>query len=79
MVSVQPTSLPINDSYHCRRGKQDGLILIMNGGEYLMAEYSEHTGVTSYQRVVPAPQRDVIERWLAKHFPARKARSAAHA
>ena len=68
----------INASYHCRRAKQDGLILVFNEGEYLMAEYSERSGVTKYQRVVPAPQQHVIERWLSQRFPASKVKAAAH-
>jgi hypothetical protein len=74
---TQPNA--INASWHCRRAKQDGLILVFNEGEYLMAEYSERSGVTKYQRVVPAPQQHVIERWLSQHFPANKAKLAAHA
>ena len=49
-----------------------GLILIYNCDEYLMAEYSERSGETKYQRLVPAPQKDSIERWLGNHFPPRK-------
>ena len=74
---VTQPSLVINASYHCRRAKQDGLILILNAGEYLMAEYNERTGETKYQRVVPVPQRDAIERWLGHHFPAKKAKASA--
>jgi hypothetical protein len=70
-------SHPINASYHCKRAKQDGLILIFNQDEYLMAEYSERSGTTKYQRLVPAPQKAVIEQWLGRHFPAGK--SATHA
>jgi hypothetical protein len=70
----------INGSYHCRRAKQGGgLILVFNQDEYLMAEYSERSGDTKYQRLVPAPQKDVIERWLGQHFPASKAKAAVHA
>ena len=72
---IQP-SIAINASYHCRRAKQDGLILVLNQDEYLMAEYSERTGDTKYQRMVPVPQRDIIERWLGNHFPAKKAKAA---
>jgi hypothetical protein len=76
MEAMQPTSLPINASYHCRRAKQGGLILIYNSDEYLMAEYSERSGETKYQRLVPAPQKDSIERWLGQHFPPRKTLAA---
>jgi hypothetical protein len=64
----------INATYHCQRAKQENLILIFNEDEYLMAEYSERTGATKYQRLVPAPQQHVIERWLGEHFPANKAK-----
>ena len=66
-------SHPINSLYHCRRAKTDSLILIFNPDEYLMAEYSERSGITKYQRLVPAPHKDVIERWLSQHFPVKKA------
>lgn len=59
----------ISALYHCQRAKQDGLILVFNADEYLMAEYSERTGAVKYQRLVPAPQKDLIERWLGHHFP----------
>ena len=61
----------ITGSYYCQRAKQDGLILVLNQDEYLMAEYSERTGTIKYQRLVPAPQKAVIERWLDKNFPVR--------
>ena len=69
----------INASYHCRRAKQENLILIYNEDEYLMAEYSERSGVVKYQRLVPAPQKDVIERWLSQHFPVKTKPATAHA
>ncbi len=72
MGVMQSSSLPINANYHCRRAKQGGLILIFNCDEYLMAEYSERSGETKYQRLVPAPQKESIERWLGHHFPAKK-------
>ena len=60
----------INDSYHCKRAKQQsGLILVFNSDEYLMAEYSEHTGAVQWQRVAPATQRESVERWLRQSFP----------
>ncbi len=69
----------INALYYCRRVKQNGLILVFNVDEYLMAEYSERTGTVKYQRLVPAPQKDVIERWLNQHFPATEKTVAARA
>jgi hypothetical protein len=69
----------INASYHCQRAKQEGLILVYNQDEYLMAEYSERTGAMKYQRLVPAPQKDLIERWLGQRFPASAKTTATHA
>jgi hypothetical protein len=49
------------------------LIYVYNEGSYLMAEYSERTGVVSWQRVLLATQRDVIERWLRERYPVQPA------
>jgi hypothetical protein len=62
-------------SYHFKRTKTDGLIEVLNEGSYVMAEYSERTGVVKWQRVVLATQREKIEKWLGDHYPA-KAQSA---
>ncbi len=43
-------------SYHFKRAKPDGLILVLNEGSYVMAEYSERTGEVKWQRVVLATQ-----------------------
>jgi hypothetical protein len=56
-------------SYNFRRSKRPGLIEVVNEGLYVMAEYSELTGAVKWQRVVPATQRDQIERWLGEHYP----------
>jgi hypothetical protein len=56
-------------SYHLRRSKSDGLIEVLNAGLYVMAEYSERTGVVKWQRVVLASQRERIEKWLGEHYP----------
>ena len=56
-------------SYHFRRSKCDGLIEVLNEGLYVMAEYSERTGVVKWQRVVLASQRKRIEKWLGEHYP----------
>jgi hypothetical protein len=34
-----------------------------------MAEYSEHTGAVSWQRITAAPQRAAVEQWLRDQFP----------
>jgi hypothetical protein len=46
------------------------LIEVLNEGSYVMAEYSERTGVVKWQRVVLATQREKIEKWLGDHYPA---------
>ncbi len=56
-------------SYHFRRSGSGGLIEVINEGSYVMAEYSERTGVVKWQRVVLASQRQQIEEWLAEHYP----------
>ncbi|HLW76733.1 MAG TPA: hypothetical protein VKS01_07095 [Bryobacteraceae bacterium] len=66
----------INDTYHCRRAKQASIILVYNQDEYLMAEYSERTGIVKWQRVVAASQRESIEKWLNQQYPVVKAKAA---
>jgi hypothetical protein len=56
-------------SYQFRRSKCDGLIEVLNEGLYVMAEYSERTGVVKWQRVVLASQREQIEKWLGEQYP----------
>jgi hypothetical protein len=77
LVSVQHHHHKINDTYHCRRAKQESLILVYNQDSYLMAEYSERTGKVSWQRVVPVTQREAVERWLNEQYPVKKAKAAA--
>lgn len=60
---------PTLSSYHFKRTKTDGLIQVLNEGSYVMAEYSERTGVVRWQRVVLATQKEKIERWLGEHYP----------
>jgi hypothetical protein len=66
-------------SYHFKRAKTDGLIQVLNEGSYVMAEYSERTGIVRWQRVVLATQREKIEKWLSEHYPVQSAASAATA
>jgi len=61
---------PTLSSYHFKRAKTDGLIEVLNEGSYVMAEYSERTGVVKWQRVVLATQKEKIEKWLFDHYPA---------
>jgi hypothetical protein len=66
---AQKQNTKVGDSYHFRRAKQHGLIQVFNQDWYLMAEYSEHTGTVSWQRVMAAPQRAAVEQWLRDQFP----------
>ena len=61
---------PTLSSYHFKRAKTDGLIEVLNEGSYVMAEYSERTGIVKWQRVVLATQKEKIEKWLFDHYPA---------
>jgi hypothetical protein len=56
-------------SFRFQRAKTDGLIEVLNEGSYVMAEYSQRTGVVKWQRVVLAAQRERIEKWLGDHYP----------
>ncbi len=56
-------------SYQFKRTKTDGLIEVLNEGSYVMAEYSERTGIVRWQRVVLASQKEKIEKWLGEHYP----------
>jgi len=55
-------------AFQFRRSTAD-LIQVYNEGSYLMAEYNERTGTTSWQRVLLATQREIIEKWLREHYP----------
>jgi hypothetical protein len=59
-------------AFQFRRTTAD-LIQVYNEGSYLMAEYNERTGITSWQRVLLATQREIIERWLREHYPVKVA------
>ena len=63
-------------SSHFRRTKTEGLIQVLNEGSYVMAEYSDRTGVVKWQRVVLATQREMIEKWLIEHYPVQNSVSA---
>jgi hypothetical protein len=64
---------PALSAYHFRRAKTDGLIEVLNEGSYVMAEYSERTGIVKWQRVVLTAQKERIERWLGEHYPVQAA------
>lgn len=55
--------------YQFKRSKTEGVIQVLNEGAYVMAEYSERTGVVRWQRVVMASQRDRIEKLLRERYP----------
>jgi len=63
-------------SYHFKRAKPDGLILVLNEGSSVMAEYSERTGEVKWQRVVLATQKEKIEKWLGEHYPVQRISAA---
>ena len=65
----QKQNAKVGDSFHFRRAKQNGLIQVFNQDWYLMAEYSEHIGAVSWQRVMAAPLRAKVEQRLRDHFP----------
>ncbi len=67
---------PTLSSYHFKRAKTDGLIEVLNEGSYVMAEYSERTGIVKWQRVVLATQKEKIEKWLFDHYPAQTHKAA---
>ena len=56
-------------SFQIKRSKQANLISIFNPNGYLMAQYNEKSGVTSWQRVVPAAQKLSLERQVTQQFP----------
>ena len=60
-------SLP--PSFHFKRRKPNGPIEVLNEGYYVLAEYSERTGVVRWQRVVHAAHKEKIEKWLGDHYP----------
>jgi hypothetical protein len=63
----------INPSYYCTRDKPDGVISVSNNLAYIVAEYTEQTGSVKWLRVIPAEQRNALEKWLGLHFRAGKA------
>ena len=52
------------------------MIEVLNEGSYVMAEYSERTGVVKWQRMVLATQREKIEKWLGDHYPVQASSTA---
>jgi hypothetical protein len=59
----------INTSYYCEQDKPNGPVVVLTTGAYRVAEFDYHTGSVRWHRVVPAPQKSVIESWLNQKFP----------
>jgi hypothetical protein len=59
----------INTFYRCKRSEVGDLIQVLNSGAYVLAHYRARTGVTTWQRIVPASDKKTIEDWLGRNFP----------
>jgi hypothetical protein len=59
----------INDSFHCKRSQSGEVIHVYNSTNYLMAEYCQRTGRTTWQRVTALTQRESVEKWLRNNYP----------
>ena len=59
----------ISESFYSEHPKIRGPVKVFSKLHYLMAEYHILTGATNWKRVVPAPQRAGIEKWLGTHYP----------
>ena len=55
--------------FHFHKSQGTSKVTVLNNLSYVMAEYSELTGVTRWTRVVPAPQRENVQQWLLKNYP----------
>ena len=67
MVEMQKYQSALS-SFQFKRAKAD-LIQVFNEDSYLMAEYNERTGAVSWQRVLLATQREIVEKWLRERYP----------
>jgi hypothetical protein len=56
--------------FHFQRSDSTARVTVLNNLGYIMAEYDETTGVTRWTRVVPAAQREHVQQWLLKNYPA---------
>jgi hypothetical protein len=56
--------------FHFQRFESTSRVTVFNNLRYIMAEYNETTGVTRWTRVVPAAQRENVQQWLLKNYPA---------
>jgi hypothetical protein len=62
-------SNPPVEGFRCIRQSATALVSVTNNLGYVMAEYDDETGITKWQRVVPAPQREKVENWLLEQYP----------
>jgi hypothetical protein len=56
--------------FHFQKSDSTSRVTVLNSLRYVMAEYDETTGVTRWTRVVPAAQRENVQQWLLKNYPA---------
>jgi hypothetical protein len=61
-------SQPPDQQFSFRHGNH-GRIIVSNVGSYIMAEYDEFTGLTRWVRVVSAPQREKVQKFLLERYP----------
>jgi hypothetical protein len=54
------------------RPKPEGAIQVLNSRSYLMGEYNQRTGKTSWQRILLATEKSDVESWLLEHYPVRQ-------
>jgi hypothetical protein len=64
-----------DQQFSFQRGNH-GRIIISNSGSYTMAEYDEYTGLTRWVRVVSAPQREKVQKYLLEQYPVKKSSTA---
>jgi hypothetical protein len=57
-------------SFHFQKFQSTSKVTVLNSLSYVMAEYDSSTGVTRWTRVVPAAQRESVQLWLLKNYPA---------
>jgi hypothetical protein len=55
--------------FHFQKSDSNSRVTVLNNLRYAMAEYDETTGVTRWTRVVPAAQRESVQKWLLKNYP----------
>ena len=56
--------------FHFQKSDNTSKVTVFNNLRYIMAEYDVTTGVTRWTRVVPAAQRENVQQWLLKNYPA---------